>query len=131
MSLPCKFMQFSILFLFDSGIFQLRGTVLTNRCAVTKDEEVQYTSIIDSILATADLNTVTRKKIRAGLQMALGGKDLSDHKVCGFHCEFFFFFLFFQHYSAEGKAKLRRPISGVQVSTYSSLLPLADSSATT
>lgn len=95
MSLPCKFMQFSILFLFDSGIFQLRGTVLTNRCAVTKDEEVQYTSIIDSILATADLNTVTRKKIRAGLQMALGGKDLSDHKVCGFHCEFFFFFFVF------------------------------------
>ncbi|KAL2757247.1 hypothetical protein ACRALDRAFT_1074385 [Sodiomyces alcalophilus JCM 7366] len=47
---------------------------------LTKDEEVRYTAIIDSILATADLNTVTRKKVRAGLQMALGGKDLSDHK---------------------------------------------------
>ncbi|ROT37077.1 SWIB-domain-containing protein [Sodiomyces alkalinus F11] len=47
---------------------------------LTKDEEVRYTAIIDSILATADLNTVTRKKIRAGLEMALGGKDLSDQK---------------------------------------------------
>jgi len=48
---------------------------------VTPEEETKYTSIIDAILATADLNTVTRKKIRLGLERALGGKDLSEQKV--------------------------------------------------
>ncbi|KAG7103431.1 Upstream activation factor subunit spp27 like protein [Verticillium longisporum] len=43
-------------------------------------DEVQFTAIIDTILATADLTTITRKKIRAGLERALGGKDLSDQK---------------------------------------------------
>ncbi len=37
--------------------------------------------MIDAILATADLETVTRKKARKGLEKALGGKDLSDRKV--------------------------------------------------
>jgi hypothetical protein len=37
--------------------------------------------LIDGILATADLETVTRKKIRMGLETALGGRDLSDQKV--------------------------------------------------
>jgi chromatin remodeling complex protein RSC6 len=48
---------------------------------VSHEEESRYTSIIDAILATADLNTVTRKKIRLGLEKALGGKDLSEQKV--------------------------------------------------
>jgi len=48
---------------------------------VTAEEEIRYTQIIDGILATVDLETVTRKKIRSGLQDALGGKDLSDQKV--------------------------------------------------
>ncbi|OTA97803.1 hypothetical protein M434DRAFT_64864 [Hypoxylon sp. CO27-5] len=47
---------------------------------VTAEEEARYTEIIDGILATADLETVTRKKIRMGLEAALGGKDLSDQK---------------------------------------------------
>ncbi|KEZ46342.1 hypothetical protein SAPIO_CDS0646 [Scedosporium apiospermum] len=47
---------------------------------LTPEEETKYTSIIDAILATADLNTVTRKKIRLGLERALGGKDLSEQK---------------------------------------------------
>ncbi|OLN87410.1 Upstream activation factor subunit spp27 [Colletotrichum chlorophyti] len=47
---------------------------------LSPDEEAKYTSIIDGILATADLTTVTRKKIRLGLETALGGKDLSDQK---------------------------------------------------
>ncbi|KAI1329239.1 DEK C terminal domain-containing protein [Xylariaceae sp. FL0255] len=47
---------------------------------LTAEEEARYTSIIDGILATVDLETVTRKKIRAGLEEALGGKDLSDQK---------------------------------------------------
>ncbi|KAF9870638.1 swib mdm2 domain protein [Colletotrichum karsti] len=47
---------------------------------VSAEEEHQYTSIIDGILATADLTTVTRKKIRLGLEKALGGKDLNEQK---------------------------------------------------
>jgi hypothetical protein len=48
---------------------------------VTAEEEARYTEIIDGILATADLETVTRKKIRLGLQSALGGRDLNEQKV--------------------------------------------------
>ncbi|TAQ91303.1 hypothetical protein B7494_g272 [Chlorociboria aeruginascens] len=44
-------------------------------------EEAQYSAIIDSILATSDLNTITRKDIKAGLEKALG-YDISDKKVC-------------------------------------------------
>ncbi|KAI1495450.1 hypothetical protein F5X99DRAFT_141595 [Biscogniauxia marginata] len=47
---------------------------------LTAEEEARYTEVIDSILATADLETVTRKKIRMGLEDALGGKDLSEQK---------------------------------------------------
>ncbi|KAL0938303.1 DEK C terminal domain-containing protein [Colletotrichum truncatum] len=47
---------------------------------LSAEEESRYTSIIDGILGTADLTTVTRKKIRLGLEKALGGKDLSDQK---------------------------------------------------
>lgn len=50
---------------------------------MTAEEETRYTEVIDGILATADLETVTRKKIRMGLEAALGGKDLSDQKVRG------------------------------------------------
>lgn len=48
---------------------------------MSEAEEAQYTSIIDAILATADLATVSRKKVRQGLEKALGGKDLADQKV--------------------------------------------------
>ncbi|SPN96585.1 probable UAF30 - subunit of RNA polymerase I transcription factor [Cephalotrichum gorgonifer] len=47
---------------------------------LTSAEQARYTAIIDKILATADLNTVTRKKIRIGLENALDGKDLSEQK---------------------------------------------------
>jgi hypothetical protein len=47
---------------------------------LSPEDEARYTSIIDAILETADLNTVTRKKIRIGLEKALGGKDLSEQK---------------------------------------------------
>ncbi|KAK5635531.1 hypothetical protein RRF57_011243 [Xylaria bambusicola] len=47
---------------------------------VTAEEEARYTEIIDGILATADLETVTRKKIRLGLQAELGGRDLDAQK---------------------------------------------------
>ncbi|KAK1969715.1 DEK C terminal domain-containing protein [Colletotrichum eremochloae] len=47
---------------------------------LSSEEENNYTSIIDGLLATADLTTITRKKIRLGLEKALGGKDLSDQK---------------------------------------------------
>jgi len=47
---------------------------------VTADERAEYTRIIDGILATANLETVTRKKIRQGLEAAIN-KDLSDQKV--------------------------------------------------
>jgi hypothetical protein len=48
---------------------------------VTSAEVKRYTAIIDDILATADLATISRKKIRQGLETALGGEDLSDQKV--------------------------------------------------
>lgn len=48
---------------------------------VTAGEEIRYTEIIDRILTTADLETVTRKKIRLGLQAELGGKDLNEQRV--------------------------------------------------
>jgi len=48
---------------------------------VTAEEKSNYTRIIDGILRAADLQTVTRKKIRQGLEAAVD-KDLSDQKVC-------------------------------------------------
>ncbi|CAK7219882.1 hypothetical protein SCUCBS95973_003971 [Sporothrix curviconia] len=48
---------------------------------LTDEEMRRYTQLVDAILATADLETVTRKKVRKGLEKALGGKDLSDQKV--------------------------------------------------
>ena len=60
---------------------------------VTTEEKLQYTAIIDAILATADLETISRKKIRQGLETSLGGKDLSEQKVV---FSFFFFLLFLE-----------------------------------
>ncbi|EFW99809.1 swib mdm2 domain containing protein [Grosmannia clavigera kw1407] len=47
---------------------------------LSDEEEQRYTHLIDAILETADLLTVTRKKVRKGLEKALGGKDLSEQK---------------------------------------------------
>ncbi|KKF96756.1 Upstream activation factor subunit spp27 [Ceratocystis fimbriata CBS 114723] len=47
---------------------------------LTADEISKYTAIVDNILHISDLETVTRKKIRSGLEQALGGKDLSSQK---------------------------------------------------
>jgi upstream activation factor subunit UAF30 len=49
---------------------------------VTSEELERYTAIIDDILETSDLETISRKKIRQGLENALGGQDLSEQKVC-------------------------------------------------
>lgn len=40
----------------------------------------EYTRVIDHILKTSDLATVSRKKVRKGLETELG-KDLNDQKV--------------------------------------------------
>jgi chromatin remodeling complex protein RSC6 len=48
---------------------------------LTSEERQRYTSIIDAILATADLETISRKKIRQGLETSLGGQDLSAQKT--------------------------------------------------
>ncbi|KAK6217747.1 hypothetical protein LQW54_003256 [Pestalotiopsis sp. IQ-011] len=48
---------------------------------LSAEEEQRYTEIIDGILATANLETISRKKIREGLETALGGKDLRDQKT--------------------------------------------------
>lgn len=47
---------------------------------MSAEEKSRYTQIIDGILAASDLQTVTRKKIRQGLEAAID-KDLSDQKV--------------------------------------------------
>jgi upstream activation factor subunit UAF30 len=49
---------------------------------VTTEELERYTAIIDDILETSDLETISRKKIRQGLENKLGGQDLSEQKVC-------------------------------------------------
>ncbi|KAF3762799.1 hypothetical protein M406DRAFT_108037 [Cryphonectria parasitica EP155] len=47
--------------------------------ALSHDEVLQYTSMIDHILKTSDLDTVSRKKVRKGLERQLG-RDLSEQK---------------------------------------------------
>ncbi|ODA82487.1 hypothetical protein RJ55_00994 [Drechmeria coniospora] len=47
---------------------------------LSPEERERYTQIIDGILTTADLETISRKKIRQGLEASLGGRDLSDQK---------------------------------------------------
>ncbi|KPM39524.1 hypothetical protein AK830_g7057 [Neonectria ditissima] len=49
--------------------------------SVTSEERSRYTDIIDDILQSADLETISRKKIRQGLEAELGGKDLTDQKA--------------------------------------------------
>ncbi|KAK3940903.1 upstream activation factor subunit spp27 [Diplogelasinospora grovesii] len=46
---------------------------------LSAEEKANYTRIIDGILAVADLQTVTRKKIRQGLEAAVD-KDLTEQK---------------------------------------------------
>ncbi|KAK7397650.1 hypothetical protein QQX98_012976 [Neonectria punicea] len=48
---------------------------------LTPEERSRYTDIIDDILKSADLETISRKKIRQGLEAELGGKDLTDQKA--------------------------------------------------
>jgi hypothetical protein len=55
--------------------------ILILRILVSSKERERYTAIIDVILETADLETISRKKVRQGLEKSLGGKDLSDQKV--------------------------------------------------
>jgi upstream activation factor subunit UAF30 len=44
-------------------------------------EHAQYSAIIDGILASGDLETISAKQIRKGLQAKLE-IDISDKKVC-------------------------------------------------
>ncbi|KAH8881308.1 DEK C terminal domain-containing protein [Thozetella sp. PMI_491] len=46
---------------------------------LSAEEKAEYTRIIDNILSSADLETVTRKKVREGLETTTG-KDLSEQK---------------------------------------------------
>lgn len=50
------------------------------RRTVPPEVEASYTTIIDSILAKSDLNTVSAKRIRKGLQAAVD-YDLTPQKV--------------------------------------------------
>ena len=43
-----------------------------------------FTGIIDSILSQSDLTTISEKRIRRGLQDAVG-YDLTPQKVCQWH----------------------------------------------
>jgi DEK C terminal domain len=44
-------------------------------------ERAQYSAIIDGILASGDLQTISAKQIRKGLEAKLD-IDISDKKVC-------------------------------------------------
>lgn len=48
---------------------------------LSAEEEAQYTRYIDDILNEVNLETVTRKAIRAELENKLGGKDLTEQKA--------------------------------------------------
>jgi hypothetical protein len=58
------------------------STTITMSAPLTPEELERYTAIIDDILETSDLETISRKTIRKGLENALGGQDLSENKVC-------------------------------------------------
>jgi hypothetical protein len=47
---------------------------------VSPEQEARYVSIIDAILANSDLNTISEKRIRQGLEAEIG-HDLSAQKV--------------------------------------------------
>ena len=47
---------------------------------MTTTQEAAYSAIIDEILATSDLNTISAKRIRKGLQEKVE-YDLSEQKV--------------------------------------------------
>lgn len=49
--------------------------------AVSSKERERFTEVIDSILAKSDLNTISEKRIRTGVQETVG-YDLTPHKVC-------------------------------------------------
>lgn len=49
---------------------------------VSEETRERYTRVIDSILARSDLATISEKRIRKGLQDAVG-YDLTPEKVCG------------------------------------------------
>jgi hypothetical protein len=53
---------------------------LTVSPSVTPAETAQYSAIIDDILASSDLTTISAKHIRKGLQARLD-EDISDKKV--------------------------------------------------
>ncbi len=48
--------------------------------AVPPEVEASYSAIIDSILAASDLNTISAKRIRKGLQAAVD-YDITPQKV--------------------------------------------------
>lgn len=54
--------------------------VLMLRFTVPPEVEASYTAIIDSILDASDLNTITAKTIRKGLQAQVG-YDITPQKV--------------------------------------------------
>ena len=60
---------------------ELKVYHLADRYAVLPSEAAQYSAIIDGILASGDLDTISAKQIRKGLQAAIG-HDLSEKKVC-------------------------------------------------
>lgn len=49
--------------------------------AVPEDRNAAYTRIIDAILGASDLDQISAKKIRTGLQAAVN-HDISGEKVC-------------------------------------------------
>jgi upstream activation factor subunit UAF30 len=49
---------------------------------VTSEEERQFTVIIDEILSSADLNTISAKTIRKGIQAKVD-YDINEKKVLG------------------------------------------------
>ncbi|KAK7960351.1 hypothetical protein PG988_011565 [Apiospora saccharicola] len=79
MSAPCMFTSKD----FGGEGLYYQHRALTDSSAprlVSSEEEALYTRYIDEILHSVDLETVTRKKIRAELEDKLGGKDLSSQK---------------------------------------------------
>lgn len=62
----------------------LLGT-LANQVTVSAEVEAKYVVIIDTILASSDLNTISEKRIRKGLQQAVD-YDITPQKVVASVC---------------------------------------------
>lgn len=63
-----------------ASLRQLNRVTNRSSCTVSDEQRASFTKVIDSILAASDINTISSKRIRQGLQATVN-YDLNDYKV--------------------------------------------------